>query len=360
MYLYYNFVHHGANTHFLKAMASDAKFRSVLPNNNMKGDVSFTPVAEIYQEKTNYLGQREDFFWANDIKLSLSGAASSNTVATAMIPPSYKIIGPMFLTFRFHTKDLITAAEFTPFQASCNFAGYNILRQFAYRLPGCDRMYLENFNLPYKHIEDCETSEKVSRLMKLAGQKKENKYWISPAASAEDVSINSSGDGQSVYLTILLPLPWSSPATLGSSRAAKPYPAHLTTQPIELYFMFNDLSNIISNYSATSASGKWTLADTSLSFLYGTFADPAQYKATKYFYATLLPFDHIYPFSLTAAPASGVIPKVDVPLRGLRNGEIREILLHVGDADKSLSDPYSGFEIGNLTLLYAGQKIWST
>lgn len=159
---------------------------------------------------------------------------------------------------------------------------------------------------------------------------------------------------------MLLPLPWCSPATMGSSRAAKPYPAHLTTQPIELYFMFNNLAGIISNFAATSTTGQWNLADTSLSFLYGTFADPAQYKSTKYFYATLMPFDHIYPFSLTAAPASGVIPKVDIPLRGLRNGEIREAMIHLGPDTAALTDPYTGYEIGNISLMYAGQKIWST
>jgi hypothetical protein len=37
-------------------MSADAKFRTVLPNNNMKGDVAFTPVAEVYQEKTNTFG----------------------------------------------------------------------------------------------------------------------------------------------------------------------------------------------------------------------------------------------------------------------------------------------------------------
>lgn len=250
-----------------------------------------------------------------------------------------------------------------PFNTNCNFAAYNMLRQFAYRLPGCDRLYLENYNLPYKHIEDCETEQKVTRLLKLAGQKDETKYYSSQAANTANVRFGtSSSTGQDVTLTMLLPLPWCSPATLGTSRAAKPYPAHLTTQPIELYFMLNDLAQVIQNYSPTSATTKWNLADVSISFLYGTFADPAQYKATKYFYATLMPFDHIYPIQWDGATQNtqGVLPTVDVPLRGLRNGEIREVLLHVGDQANAIPDPYSSYEIGQISLFYAGQKIWST
>ena len=91
-------------------MASDAKFRTVLPNNTMKGDVAFTPYAELYQEKTNYLGQREDFFWANDIQMSMSGSVNSNAIATAFIPPSYKLVGPTFVNFRFTNVSLRTSA----------------------------------------------------------------------------------------------------------------------------------------------------------------------------------------------------------------------------------------------------------
>jgi hypothetical protein len=116
------------------------------------------------------------------------------------------------------------------------------------------------------------------------------------------------------------------------------------------------------------ANGTWQLAGVEISFLYGTLADPIQYKNTKYFYQTLMPFDHIYNFTykIPAAGAGGGVQNSEnpggysIPLRGLRNGEIRELMFHVGDSADAVGNPYKSVEVGKISLLYAGQKIWST
>jgi hypothetical protein len=138
----------------------------------------------------------------------------------------------MFLNFKFTCVDDRGSNTWRPLRVNCNYAAYNLLRTFGYRLPGCDRTYLENYNMPYKHIEDCETLEKVQKLQDLAGKKGAYKYanagmsFVDRTTSMESTGI---GNGKTQVLTMLMPLPWSSTPALGTSRAPKPFPAHLTT-----------------------------------------------------------------------------------------------------------------------------------
>ena len=364
-------------------MATDAKFRTVLPNNSIKELMDFTPVGTVYSETSNTVGQRENFMWANDIELSLNGMASDREFTTTVhIPPSYQLQGPAFLELVYemtpdnnpvNPNNEIT--QTTYLRPKVDFAANHAVKEFAYRIPGCDRIFVKSENTAIRQIEQCDSAEKEQMLLSLSGRCESSdighmgrgRHYSGNAweERPRDNAANAPRPNRSNSLVLyyMLPTPWSTPAAIGSAHQAHPYPAHLTTSPLEYYFNIRAPQEVVEKaefYSrrgiAYHANQGIHLSKATLRFMYGAMAAPQEYRAVISKYPTTFTYDYNY-------SAISDDSKLSFAFRGLRNGEIREMTLRVAPDvfthyAGALSNPYMALKLKNLELTYAGQVIW--
>lgn len=364
-------------------MATDAKFRTVLPNNSIKELMDFTPVGTVYSETSNTVGQRENFMWANDIELSLNGMASDREFTTTVhIPPSYQLQGPAFLELVYEmTPDANpvpgdnVVSQTTYLRPKVDFAANHAVKEFAYRIPGCDRIFVKSENTAIRQIEQCDSAEKEQMLLSLSGRcgSSDNGHMGRGRHYSGNVWEERPRDNaanapnpkrsNSVVLYYMLPTPWSTPAAIGSAHQAHPYPAHLTTSPLEYYFNIRAPREVVEKAEFYSGRGipydvnqGIVLHKATLRFMYGAMAAPQEYRAVISKYPTTFTYDYHY-------SATSDDNKLSFAFRGLRNGEIREMTLRVApeiftNYTGEVSNPYMAVKLKNLELTYAGQVIW--
>lgn len=338
-------------------MAAETKLHTVLPNNTIKGAFPFTPVSQVYVERTNAFGPLENHTIANDVSLTLNTFAWGAT-ANVMIPPTYKLLNGIWLKIDYKSSWSATTANDSHKLILNNYltsewVGYSLIEQISYRIPGCERMIFSGSNLPYIHLDQVKEQTKRDRILELAGNYKD--IMEGPAESKVTVAVNSVNETTG-SLYVLLPLPncsWDSAAP----DAPKPLPLHLLGESIELLIKFNSKEAAKAAYGTYSSSKATTgalfeIQNAQVNFVYSHLGAPAEYKQVVYKYPFVAHYDSEYPCPVRVSNSSRSVTTV---LTGMRAGETLSLTLRVADSAK---DKYQGIQLKNLRLQFAGYNIW--
>ena len=298
-------------------MASEAKFKTVLPDNSINAIVDYTGESDVYQSKTNYSGPAEFVHYAKDIEFGLPSKDFGQRT-TIHIPPSYRLI-----------KNIVLEVRLTGIWNSADMVALHLIKEFGYRVPGCERMIMRGDCLLFKPMLEAKTIERRKLVCGVLGNR---------AGGTEDTVLD-------VYC--LLPMPWNN---MDPSKTTFPYPAHLTTSSLELDFLFRNKTEVTSNASLTINSA-------TLRFEYGTLSNEQLYKSSVYKYN----FDARYHDVYTTV---GGEHTTSVRLTGIRNGEMNQLNFFIrevaADSENGIINRYHGLDIRNLKLTYAGQTIWNS
>lgn len=297
-------------------MPTTAKFNSVEPNNNIKELLDMTMVSRIYCEAHNTSGDLENAFTCNDIDLSLNSLTFGST-AVVRVHPSLKLVNCLFLTATVQVPAGTEAFAYVPGVL------YNAIDQIAFRVPGCERIIMEGYNLMPRLMDECENNEKRHELIRLAG-----------LASVDGPFVNTT---RTYYA--LIPLPFSQILCEGSN-GAKPYPSHMTTEPLDVEIKWK-----VANTAFPTGS---IINSATLIPYYTNLGSASAYKMKMYKYPMPLPYDYTYPVPVGNATERTVV------LSGFRNGECSQlrIMLTAGQHN------WLGYKMKDLTLRYAGEVIW--
>lgn len=323
-------------------MASEAKFRTVLPNNTISAAVDYTGESTIYQSKLNTMGQAEMVFDSNDIEFSLT-PAQFGTRSTVYLPPSYKLIKNVFIEVELNGR------------VDVNAAGLQLIQEWGYRVPGCERMFFPGEAMLFDPLLQCENTDKRVKYLELTGLANYTKMTgTTPADGVAVDSTNATAETGGIYtlpvkrkVYALFNMPWCS---LDGNKQPKPYPLHLTTQPLEIDVLFRDRASVSSDTSLTIVGAR-------IIFTYETLANMNLYKNTVYKYNFSAPYHIAYGAKKVDTSDS----KVHLDLSGIRNGEITELRLlvrKVGTYAEERRNRYKGVKLSEVELTYAGQRIW--
>ena len=307
-------------------MSAQAKFDTVLPNNTIQLGLDYTGVSTNYNDKTNSVGQAENAMDYVDIEMSFN-AYSESTIATLNIPPSISLLGNTWVVLKTRT----------PINNTGHFAAYNIIDSYTYRVPGCDQIVRQGYNLVNSLLDQCTSPERRTELCRLGG---------SPAYHSESyregAEANNINDGLYEYL-ILLDLPWN---RVEPNTTTFPYPGHMTNAPLELNLKLTEYSKYFGP-NAVSYLG--------IRFIGRKLYPETQYKRTTYRYQFKGYTDYMH-----------VIPQGanQIRLTGLKAGEITQFRFRWGcmpNTKYSTDYHYNihqGFKQKNIWLEYAGNVIW--
>lgn len=433
-------------------MATQAKFNTVLPSNTIQQGLNYTGVSSVYASKLNTLGQAENVMTANDVELSLN-TYNPGSVASINIPASYKLLGNMYLKMVVSLKTLLSLptnndsetyhdiynglkagpdglvfsncpstvsanASFnlqngaglqthsvdlgslnTGLPMDISFLAYQLVKQFTYRIPGCDRIYVQGIHMLPWLLDKCPTEEEKIKLAMMSGTSGflynynmkggvmkqtaldlkvphsgygvDGKFYISQEGAAPSVDnpniIVNSIENPIFVIYALLPLPWT---TIDKEKSALYYPSHMTTSALELNIQFQD-ANYMKVPAETGYSGyQVTIQDASIRFTYAQVATLTYYKPPIYKLPCSLPYGFVFPVRDYQQS-----DQCSVNLLGLKNGEITQLQMFLhqqtgGTYNEALSldvlSPATGSmrykwrnePLRNVQVEYAGQIIW--
>lgn len=435
-------------------MATQSKFNTVLPANTIQQGLIYSPISSIYANSINTLGQAENVMTANDVELSLNTWSAGST-ASINIPASYKLLGNMYLkmtvklstlllapqpedTATYHdlyrdfngngitfantpsqikvidsNNDATTADRAVPFVTrnvgvgtlntglplDVNFLAYNLIKQLTWRIPGCDRLYIQGIRMLPTILDKCPNDEEKQKIAMMAGtghhlysynmtkgtsrtlitqlKKPKNILDVNPLVIGNKqfiddfqehcptISVNRIDDPEFVIYA-LLDLPWS---TVDKEKSGLYYPSHMTTSALELNIQFQD-SQYMRVPAEDGYSGyKVDILSASLRFTYAAVATMTYYKPPIYKLPCSLHYDFEFPVEKFDSSAD-----CRTNLLGLKNGEITQLLMFIHQAEGgtannvlALSEISKGASmrfkwrnepLKNVQVEYAGQIIW--
>lgn len=431
-------------------MATQAKFNTVLPSNTIQQGLNYTGISSVYASKLNTLGQAENVMTANDVELSLN-TYNPGATASINIPASYKLLGNMYLKMVVSLKTLLyppqptdsaTYAEIynnsdgsdslifsncpqqinardpyslatgnpgddrtvgtgtlnTGLPMDINFLAYQLIKQFTYRIPGCDRIYIQGIHMLPWLLDKCPTEEEKIKLAMMSGssqflynynmrsgrviqaisylknapQSGAGRDWICEDDQGNmdvmnpGIIVNAIDDPQFVIYA-LLPMPWT---TIDKDKQALYYPSHMTTSALELNIQFQD-ANYLRVPAEVGYSGySVTIRDASIRFTYAQVATLTYYKPPIYKLPCSLPYGFVFPVKDYHQSQ-----QCSVNLLGLKNGEITQLQLFIhqqagGTVSEVLTSQDAPTTAGsmrfkwrneplrNVQVEYAGQIIW--
>lgn len=431
-------------------MATQAKFNTVLPSNTIQQGLNYTGVSSVYASKLNTLGQAENVMTANDVELSLNTYNPGST-ASINIPASYKLLGNMYLKLTVSLRTLLNAPTnsdsqsykeiydasigsdslifsncpsvintLTPFDETgptrgtpnnvelgslntglpmdINFLAYQLIKQFTYRIPGCDRIYIQGIHMLPWLLDKCPNEEEKTKLAIMSGSSQflynynmksglmrqqvvnlkntvtnyDLQPYIAQAANGDPTEDNpniilNSIENPEFVIYALLPLPWT---TIDKEKNALYYPSHMTTSALELNIQFQD-ANYMKVPAETGYSGyQVVIKDASLRFTYAQVATLTYYKPPIYKLPCSLPYGFVFP--VRDYHQADVC---SVNLLGLKNGEITQLQMFMhqqsgGSFTETITNEdlkttsgsmrykWRNEPLRNVQVEYAGQIIW--
>lgn len=443
-------------------MATQSKFNTVLPANTIQQGLLYTPISTVYANSINTLGQAENVMTANDVELSLNTFAPGST-SSINIPASYKLLGNMYLKMKVKLSTLLQTPvptdslsylemyqEFSgkklvygnvpnsidalipsdqggspyvstggsnpssaPIQTNLvglgtlntglpmdiNFLAYNLIKQFTWRIPGCDRLYIQGIRMLPAILDRCPNEEEKQKIAMMSGSGHHLysynmvsgkpstlvtpiKFSSAYAATPEGLSnidnpyvgfnsgkvavmnVNTITDPTFVIYA-LLDCPWS---TTDKDRPGLYYPSHMTTSALELNIQFQDAAYMRVPAEPGYSGYQVEILEASLRFTYAAVATLTYYKPPIYKLPCSLHYDFEFPID-----GYDKTQQCRTNLLGLKNGEITQLLMFVHQADGSTANEAGVIEGSTGTSMrykwrnepmkgvqveYAGQIIW--
>lgn len=439
-------------------MATQAKFNTVLPSNTIQQGLNYTGISSVYASKLNTFGQAENVMTANDVELSLNSFNPGST-ASINIPASYKLLGNVYLKMEVSLSTLLAAANeavdsqtyqdlitdqkangqpslifsnadpyiptydptVIPYGANSvggfgesqvgtgslgsglpmdiNFLAYQLIKQFTWRIPGCDRIYHQGIHIVPWLLDKCPTEEEKIKLAMMSGsghflysynmvsgdmnqklydlkvpinQYTGERKWIAQSNTGAVTNDNptiivNTITNPKFIIYALLPFPWT---TIDKEKSGLYYPSHMTTSALELNIQFQD-KNYMQVPGVRGYSGyQVTINSASLRFAYAQVATLTYYKPPIYKLPCSLPYGFVFPVKDYTQSEN-----CSVNLLGLKNGEITQLLMFLhqqpggtfpevvatedsGNLASSLRYTWRNEPMRNVQVEYAGQIIW--
>lgn len=272
------------------------------------------------------------------------------------------------------------------------FLAYNLIRQFTWRIPGCDRCYISGLRMLATILDKCPTDDEKQKIAMMSGSGHHlYSYNMTEGTMYQDIVTWRDIDGTVIggdfgatvdgvcntptsiinyikeptfTIYALLDMPWS---TVDKDRPGLYYPSHMTTSALELNIQFQD-KNYMQVLPENGYSGyKVDITNASLRFTYAAVSTLTYYKPPVYKLPCSLHYEFQFPVK-----DYGTSKDVSVNLQGLKNGEITQLLLflHQSDGNTASELGFSGTKgssmrykwrnepLKNLEVQYAGQIIW--
>lgn len=327
-------------------MATDARLRSILPDNGTKSLHVFTPESVLYYEGNNVKAQLENVQRGMEFKISPNTIAAG-TVGIVKFPQFVKYIGNTYIRAHF-TADIATAKQNAGPRWLNNFGLYSLFQKIEYQAGSVERQILPGQAMPYLALDTCKTEAQKDYLLEMSGRS----YGAAANSNlaTHQVSFvpyrNTYGDtntiaGGSFNYTMLVPFPWGSVNKGKWMEGVKPLPHHYLQNPLEMYLYY------ASSYSTIFAG--MTLNSLEVVFEYYNIPSEIEMKKVVYNY----PFNACYytPYQMTYKTA-GSDP---LTISGIRNGECTEFIIYV--TKNTAGEQYKGLRCSQLQLVYAGQTI---
>lgn len=311
---------------------SETKLSTVLPDNTIRiANYPRKPESTIYVENSNNLSSLEDVQYVNDIQMSFpGGAVNFGSLYSFRFPRTYQFLGACFIQFEIGCDAITSLSDYT---------AYSFIQEIKFTVGGTELLRVGGNSLVPLVLDQCETEEKKTRLLELAGM------------GGTDITDTTAGFSKRI-ISAFLPLPWSD---IGAKcfDSIRPFPLHLLDEPVEMQLILRNESEVKVGTSLTIAAGR-------LCFQYAKIANPGMLKNSVYKYPFVSQFTHEYSLPVVGVT---VAAQRSIDLLSFRKGELRELKVHLYDASTAtttIQTRYAGLAMNNIELLFNGQKIWSS
>jgi len=369
-------------------MADYQKAKTTLPLNSFKSEINGTPWS-IYEGPTDIKKTAENYFFGNEITISLPSVASGASVYV-QIPSSTRFIEDICLNFVCTYSG--TATNYYSYVKNVNyFMSHCLIDEINYKAGGGEQRKISGATSLIRVIDPMDKMEDVQEYVMQTGMPfgdpgKQSSEGTNPTffsnTSYQFTNMGQMSDGTNFVKTDVykMKIPLSFLPQYNPKKNFFPYPNHLTQQGIELVFKFNKYNQ--TNIGLTSGY---------LTILYGNVSPDNQLMNVSHHIHklewTTYTFTHdgvstTYPCldGVGADYASRTTPTYPngyaryLTLSGLKNGETMELQFMVQRAITSNEGTSTNVEFdlsqnrkslfnGNLIvtdieLKFAGQTIW--
>lgn len=294
----------------------------------------------------------------------------------------------------------LTGSLTTGLPMDISFLAYQLIKQFTWRIPGCDRLYIQGIRMLPVLLDKCPNEEEKQKLAMLSGSGHHlysynmtkgtaSNLMVQWKRSIADIkTLGLTGDDQFLggnnndynvvsslqliedpefVIYALLDLPWS---TIDKDKHALYYPSHMTSSALELNIQFQDRDKMIVNPQGAYSGYQVDITAASLRFTYANVATLTYYKPPVYKMPCSLHYDFEFPIN-----DFDQTPLASTNLLGLKNGEITQLLMFIHQAEgataadvganggltnsgTSMRFRWRNEPLKNIQVEYAGQIIW--